>query len=414
MWDSISETTRRYAREVVESTGMYGFVDIWLSELIAGWACMDETDQPVRLDFEANGKIAASVTCDDFRPDLVDYGRGGGRYGFHFNPREYLHWGLNSCRLLVHPAQDEIPFPYNPHLLLPEQPLARDVPMVLNPLSVWHGRQDPAFFRPPRSGAGQDKFAIHVIGPYNSGTTFLQSLLDLNGLPCSGEESTRVLFKHYPLPVLKRMREHYRLEDSERRIFLVMVRDPRAWIASTKVSPYEAQFASVRDEFSICIENAIALDRACGDYLGPAYAEGHAPLFAAPNIVEYWNAYYGVWYERGFELSDDVYFLRYEDLITYPAECISLLTGLVHLASPNTMTVQISSANGTYRAPGSLWSARRKLVYSENGLEGDELSFLRTRINYDLADYFGYRIGRAAPRSPAASALAEHSGGITA
>jgi hypothetical protein len=80
-----------------------GAHDITNCDEIIGWAWdANNPGQPVQVEVYSDGKVVATTSADEFRQDLLNVGKGNGRYGFSIAVPDDLKDGAkHSIRLKI-------------------------------------------------------------------------------------------------------------------------------------------------------------------------------------------------------------------------------------------------------------------------------------------------------------------------
>jgi radical SAM protein with 4Fe4S-binding SPASM domain len=97
-------------REFVERDPQ-GCLDLVDSDLIHGWARDNNwPDTPVQVDIYVDGRLLATVTADEFRPNLLEAGIGKGKHAFSYPTPAHLKDGqIHTIRVLMTEGTTELP-----------------------------------------------------------------------------------------------------------------------------------------------------------------------------------------------------------------------------------------------------------------------------------------------------------------
>jgi hypothetical protein len=149
-----------------------------------------------------------------------------------------------------------------------------------------------------------------ILGPFNTGTNLLRSLVRRNFGVFPDNMSDKehwILWKH--------SRPAYAVQDVDDKAIVVMVRDPLSWLQSIRKAPYN---------FEPCMKGWGTMKRWLTN---PCEMKTNTtsnasllvhPSVALPNLESFWNLWYEEYAQFTTKTSNSVVFVRYEDLVLNP------------------------------------------------------------------------------------------------
>lgn len=188
----------------------------------------------------------------------------------------------------------------------------------------------------------QGQRSVQILGLYNTGTNLLQALLDKNFpgvfVPPGPRRHAfgQIFWKHVQPTVLMRKSPGLRAQlEAHDTVALAMVRDPLAWLQSTKVAPYD---------LAGCVDGKTGtswLTGACTLPLHSASGGGAAYTMPGPQTLPSLPAFWNEWtkdYERlqefGFRQS---LVIRYEDIVLDTEAVLEKIAQLVGVPPPESV-----------------------------------------------------------------------------
>lgn len=194
----------------------------------------------------------------------------------------------------------------------------------------------PIAFPHPRT---PDQITVQILGLYNTGTNLLQALLDKNfpGVfvpPAPGRKAFgQIFWKHVQPTVLMRkapnLKHQLEVHDA---VALAMIRDPLAWLQSTKTAPYD---------LVNCVHRPGWITAPCTLPLHTSTGGGAAHTMPGPqtlpSLPAFWNEWtddYGHLQDFGFRRS---LVISYEELVLDTEGVLDKIAHLVGVAPPATV-----------------------------------------------------------------------------
>lgn len=244
-----------------------------------------------------------------------------------------------------------------------------------------------AFPQPAHPG----QTTVQILGLYNTGTNLLQALLDKNfpGVfvpPSYGRRAFgQIFWKHVQPTVLMRKAPNLkgRLE-ARNAVGLAMIRDPLAWLQSTKDAPYD---------LAACVRTTAWLSQPCTLPLhsdtggGAAYTmPGPQTLPSLPAFWNEWTEDYGHLEDFGFKRS---LVISYEDLVLDTEGVLEKIAHLVNVPPPATVKQKHRPAKtlGGGRAEAMRKLASKSWLYRYTD---GELQAACARLSPELMSRYGF------------------------
>jgi len=230
---------------------------------------------------------------------------------------------------------------------------------------------------------------VQILGLYNTGTNLLQALLDKNfpGVfvpPGPGRHGFGSIFwKHVqPTVLLRKAPTLKRKLQAHDAVGLAMIRDPLAWLQSTKTAPYDLKGCMRHGPGSAWLTEPCTLPLTSDTGGGAAQT--------MPNLPAFWNDWtkdYGRLEEFGFRQN---LVISYEDLVLDTEGVLHRIAQLVGVPPPATVQQKRAPAKS---GPGhgrekALAKLRSKAWL--NGYTPAERTAACARLSKQLMDRYGY------------------------
>lgn len=243
-------------------------------------------------------------------------------------------------------------------------------------------------FPPGRAGAR----SVQILGLYNTGTNLLQALLDKNfpGVfvaPTPARHGFgQIFWKHVQPTELMRKDPSLRGQlEAHKTVAIAMVRDPLAWLQSTKAAPYDLA-GCMRTYGTAWLTSPCTLPLQSDSGGGAAYTmPGPQTLPSLPAFWNEWTADYERLQDFGFQQS---LVIRYEDIVLDTEGVLGKIAALAGVPPP----ASVQQKHGPAKPGGGRAQALAKLRSKAwlDGYSPEELSAACSRLTPALMSELDY------------------------